>query len=96
MSEQALNRRASLLARELRSRFEHEATKPYVEVLRVARDVVDTIVGLEHEWGGVATWLGSVGSVPSERSRDKAREHLDGLRMADIHSSDVDPGDPYR
>ena len=67
-AEKALNRRASLLAREMRARFEHEAARSYVYVLRDARLVIDTIEMLEYAVPGrPAQWAGS---IPGRQGRD--------------------------
>ena len=63
LAEKRLNRRASLLAREIRARFPDDPRFPrghegYVGTLRLAREVIDTIVELEREHGGSATWVG--------------------------------------
>lgn len=60
----ARNRRAALLAREIIERRLPQALgRSYVETLKIARRVIDTIDELEHgRPGSVAQWIGETQS----------------------------------
>ena len=59
LAEKRLNRRAALLAGVmLRDAQPSTRQQAYANTLKVARMVVDTIVELETERGGSATWVG--------------------------------------
>lgn len=56
----ALNRRAALLAREMRARFPHMAEWAYLRTLAVARLTVETLIDLEKQRGPGAVWVGAL------------------------------------